>query len=233
MTNKRADFGYYFNVGQDVLNHALDPSTNVPKLQLGDSTTGESDSDGAELWGQPGIVSAPAAPTSGNASCQTVVLKRGDHDIVLALRDVRTAQMYGSLKAGETAVFATTGQARTLYKNNGAIVHYTTSTNAVGGSSMTCEFGPDGFHVVTPWGTLSLDSNGFSLTMGQAGITLTPAGLAKMMGAQASVLGSVVACSGTLGTFLGPTASFVPVQAALAGLAGPTGKPSSNVFLAL
>src|ERR1019366_2719984 len=95
-------FGRLFDVGLDLLASTLDPSTGTITAQLGDVTKDRADSDSAELWfGAPGLVARPALPTQGQASCQCIALKRSDHDLAFAYRDLRASSIHGNLASGE------------------------------------------------------------------------------------------------------------------------------------
>ena len=229
--HKTDAFSYLFDIGQDILHAGLDPETNVALCQLGDSTAQTPDSDAAELWQTPGVWSLPAAPTPGQPACQAVCLKRSDHDIIIATRDVRNSSIYGNLKPGETCVGASTGQARTLYKANGSINHIVTSDNTPGGTMFSESLGPDGFSLVTPWGGITINSAGITITAGNAALVLTAEGDAKLIGQTASVNGSVAAIAGTVMTMIGPEAT--PVTGA--GYGPPGGGPvvlaSTHVFV--
>jgi|SRR6185312_10070947 len=226
---------YLYSIGKDVLYAAINKVTGVVEVQLGDSVEGTADSDKAELWYPPGFVAIPAPPTKGQASCQAIAFQRGDHDAIVATRDTRNSSIYGKLKAGETCVFASIGQARTIYKADGSITHYTTADNSPGGVQHSVTLSPDGWKVVTQFGSITLDAAGITLTVGPAALVLTPAGLAKLMGTQASMQGSIAAVAGTIATCLGPAATPTPgapsLTSAIHGLNGASGAPSVNVFI--
>lgn len=215
----------------DVLVTVLNRTTKVIQAQIGDATGATPDSDDAEWWQASGFASLPAAPTqgSGGGACQAVVLKHGDRDVIIASRDTRNSGIYGNLKSGETCVYAATGQARTLYKANGAIVHYTTADNTSSGTGVSAYFGPDKIQLINQWGAITIDSNGITLTSGGASLQLTPTGDAKMLGTTASVHGSAAAISGDVMTMIGPHAT--PANPALWGLSGVAGVASTNVFV--
>src|SRR5579864_7438238 len=146
-------FSYLFDMGKDVLQAALDPTTKIIQAQLGDSTHPFTSSNQAEWWQHTGFASMPAPPTQGGPSCQVLMIKRSDFDIVFASRDTRAAAMYGTLKPGECAIFGTVGQGRVLIKQNGAVVAFTTSDNTTSGQSQTMYHGPDGWRVVNQFGS--------------------------------------------------------------------------------
>lgn len=212
-----------------MLNTSLDPTTKVVKLVLGDAVSGENDADGAvEMWGPPGIISMPAPPTSGAPSCQTIVLKRGDHDIVIALRDTRAAQIYGNLKAGETAVFATVGQARGLFKADGSINFYTTVNNQPGGNALAVSITPstDTISAVNSKGYgFIINDNGVTLSAGAASLTLNSNGSVSLVGTASTQIdgGNII-----LGSVAIPVTNSV-----LVGVTGVAGVPSTKVFAAL
>ncbi len=225
-------FSYLFDVGKDVLNTVLNPTTKVIQAQIGDSTSGSVTSNNAEWWQHTGFASRPTTPTKGNSSCQVIALKRSDHDIIIATRDTRGTSIYGNLKDGETCIYASQGQARTLYKANGAIIHYTTSDNTAGGTSVSAYIGPDAIRLTNQFGGLSIDSSGITLSTGQAAVTLSVAGIAKLLGTQVAVQGSVAAISGSVSTCVGPNAlPLNPLSACAYSPAGPINLVSTNVFI--
>lgn len=222
---------HLLNIGFDVMAVVLDKVTHAIVAQIGDSTNAVVDSDRAEWWQHTGFASMPAAPTQGAASCQGIAIKHSDRDMVIASRDLRAASIYGNLKPGETCVYAATGAARTLYKANGSVVDYTTSDNTAGGTSISAALSPTGYSLVTPWGAITINSNGITLTAGQASLTLTPDGVATLAGTQVEVAGSVAAIQGTVGTFIGPKAVPTPATGAAMGPGAPLNLFSTNVFI--
>lgn len=232
---ERTALGDIFSIGLDVTSCKIDPTTGAMLAQLGDATGAEADSDAAEIWQQAGIASLPAPPSSGTSSCQALAIRRTDRDIIFATCDKRATSTYGKLNPGETCVFATVGQARTLYKADGHVVDMTTSDNTPTGKTHTSSLGPDGFKVVTVFGGLSIDENGITLTLanGQGALTISPAGEVKLMGVLVSVLGQVVGIAGKTATCLGsaaaPTLAPGPTSV-LIGPVGSSGVASRSVF---
>lgn len=234
-------FTYLFDVGKDILFAGLDKATATILCQLGNATDQVADSDSAELWQQPGFWSLPAAPTQGKPSCQAVVLKRSDRDIIIATRDLRSSSIYGNLKPGETCVGASTGQARTLYKANGAIIGYTTRDNTPSGQSVINYTGPDKIQFAI--GTLSITmdpaTQKITISAGPTALVLDgAAGKATLSGTQAALAGSLVAVAGSIATCIGANAipSGVPgttpgPTSCLLGLTGVAAVPSHNVFI--
>jgi hypothetical protein len=224
-------FEHLLNVGADVMAVVLDSVTNAIVAQLGNATTENVDHDGAEWWQHTGWASMPAAPTQGAASCQAIAIRHSDRDMVVASKDLRAAKIYANLKPGECCMYATVGAARQFCKANGHVVQYTTVNNDQTSTSHSTDLGPDGFHLVTSFGALSLDKNGFTVTLGSASITISPTGVITIAGQQVEVNGSVVAVSGVAGTFIGPAATPNPIAAAIYGPAGVMGVASTTVFI--
>lgn len=135
-------FAYLFDVGKDILATTQDLSTGVLSAQTGDSTTQTPDADHAEWWQHAGFASRPATPSQGNASCQGLVLKRSDQDIIFATRDTRGTAILGNLSDGETCVYASASQARTVWKADGSVSHITTDDNTVKGNSVFIRVDP-------------------------------------------------------------------------------------------
>jgi len=169
-------FSRLFDVGLDVLATTLDIKTGTLTAQLGDVTKDRADSDLAECWfGAPGLAARAALPTQGQASCQTIVLKRGDHDIAFAYRDLRANDIYANLAPGEGCFYATSGMARSFVKADGSSRQYTTDDNTKTGNTIWCGVssyyqGIDGqphlggeWRYYGPWGGAWHDSSGYHL----------------------------------------------------------------------
>jgi hypothetical protein len=233
-------FSQFFFVGVDVLSTTIHPTTKAILAQTGDATKSVVESDGVEWWQTAGVSSRAAKAVAGKAACQAIGLKRGSRDIIFATRDLRSSTIYGALKEGETCVYATTGQARLLFKADGSQEALTTDDNTTSGVTMTKYFGPDGFRLTLPWGQMSFDKNGFMVSVeGGGALIITPDGKAKLMATKVSVEGSLVAVSGSVKTVLGPKAAIVPRIGALFGLSSPGGSAaapavaSSNVVISV
>jgi hypothetical protein len=234
---RRAVFAQLIGIGQDILTTLVDKVTGTISAQLGDATNGIPDIDAAEWVQHVGFWSRPAdptpnAPVNGAVSAQCVTIKNGDRDVVVASRDLRSNSVYGNIKAGETCVGATAGQARVYCKANGAVVLYTTANNESSGTSVMAYVGPDQIQLANSFGAITIDSTGITITAGQAALVLTAAGDAKLMGQTATVNGSIAAISGTSLTTVGPMPA-VPATPALYGLSGIAGLPSTNVFISV
>jgi hypothetical protein len=128
---------FLFDVS-DVLSSTLDPSTGTLTIQLGDVTKDRADTSKAEVWqGASGICSRPALPTQGKASCQAFHLKRSDHDVAFAYRDLRATAIYKNLSPGDTAVYATSGAAIAMCRaKDGGARQLTTDTNDATGRTI-------------------------------------------------------------------------------------------------
>ena len=228
-------FAHLFVVGADILATTLDGQTKTIRAQLGNSTDGTVVSQSVEWWQHAGFASRPAKATKGGTSCQAIAIRTNDHDVIVATRDTRGTGIYGNLKDGETCVYAAGSQARTIYKADGSITHLTTSDNTPNGTTIAETLGPDGYHLTTPFGGLSIDATGVTLTAGQAAITLSPAGIAKVLGQQVEVQGQIALVAGQIATCIGPAAAPTPgvlgPTSAVHGPTGVAGAGSSNVFI--
>lgn len=136
-------------------------------LNLGVAESGEMQSQQAELWSVPGIISVPVLPTqatNNTDAAQVLYYNHPDQNIAFAMRDTRSQSIAGNINPGETCVYAPGGQARVLLKNDGTINMVTTSDNTPNGTNMQFSFGPAGWYVVMPWGKLSFDQAGFRVS---------------------------------------------------------------------
>lgn len=229
-------FGQLFAIGKDILSSTLS-STGVLLAQIGDSISGVAESDNLEIWQHAGFASRPAVPTQGKSSCQAVILQQADHDLIIATRDTRGTTIYGQLKDGEACVYAPGAMGRVLFKKDGSVTRYTTDDNTDSGTSISDRLGPDGWTVTTPWGTVSLTAQGFTLSVeGGGAITITPEGVANFIATQVAMHGQLAAVSGKLMTVIGP--NVVPSVPGAPGLNsahyGPTPTAaalSGNVFI--
>jgi hypothetical protein len=134
--------GQVFDIGVDILCTTIDPSTGMLSAQTGDSTTQTPDSDKSEWWQHTGFSSRPATPSVGNASCQGIVLKQNDRDQVIATRDVRGTAILGNLADGETCVYASGAQGRTVWKADGSVRDMTTDNNKSTGNAVFAGISP-------------------------------------------------------------------------------------------
>jgi hypothetical protein len=242
MPNSQELFSQFFDIGKDVMSAVLDATTKVIVARVGSTTAQTTDSGQNEWWQHTGFSSKPAPPTQGNVSCQTMRVRTGRRDIIFATRDTRSSSVYGNLKDGEACVYATVGQARTFYKANGSIVHYTTANNTTGGSSVTLEVGPAHIQMMNQFGSITIDSNGITLNAQGSSLTLGASGKASLVGQTVGVTGSGVSISGSIATSIGASpgsqtllgASATPATAVGYGAPGSGPAPvlaSTTVFV--
>jgi hypothetical protein len=230
-------FAQMFDVGRDILVTYLNAATNVILAQTGDSTGSVPDADAAEWWQHTGFWSRPALPTQGGSSCQGLIIKRGDRDVIYASRDTRNSSIYGKLGDGETCVGASTGQARTIYKSDGSIHHVTTVGNTPGGTTFIVNQSSDGsFTIQAPAALFQIDATG-KITLGntKCGLTMDPAtGKVLIFGTIVQAQASGVAMvSGDVATVVGPKATVTPANAAAYSVVGPANVVSTNVFISV
>lgn len=235
--NRNEVFSQLFDIGKDILITTLNATTKVILAQIGDSTNATADADEAEWWQHTGFTSRPAKPTSGNASCQGLILK-GNRDIVFGSRDTRGTSIYGNLKDGATCIYASGAHGRTLYDADGSIWNITTIGNVAGGTTCATRLAPDGsFSIRLPNAMFDIEAGG-KISLGNAGggITIDPVAGVHMFGQVVKVQASGVAMvSGDVATLLGPhpvpTAPAPGPGSALLGLTGVAAAPSANVFI--
>lgn len=132
-------------------------------LNLGFAESGEGQSQQAELWNSPGIISVPALPTAANNNsdaAQGLYYNHSDQNIIFAVRDTRSQAIAKNINPGETCVYAPGSQASVLLKNDGTATLSTTDDNTATGNSLKVSVGPAGIQLITPWATLVLDQTG-------------------------------------------------------------------------
>jgi hypothetical protein len=182
-----------FAIGVDVLRTYLSDAKRTLLAKLGTAFgDGDTETSDAEWYQQVGFVSLPPAAGNGDA-CQCVVLRRGDHDAVVASRDLRGQALAGLLKEGETCVYAAgedgNAQGRLMVKRDGAVTLLTTVGNVPGGASVYLRLSPDGLEFVAPFGSLKFDATGFHVRHA-SGARIDLGGIGGIPGADA--LGSYV-----------------------------------------
>lgn len=144
-----------------VLYAATDKATGAISCQLGDVKSREIIEPSAPVFQIWGALSLPAVPIAGVAAAEAVTLNTSSGNVVIGGRSVRSAEIAGLLKMGESAFFADGSRASTLYKLDGSIVHYTTIDNTKDGRAVAQWITPTGFRQEWPWGRTRLDSTGF------------------------------------------------------------------------
>lgn len=185
-------------VGYDILTTTVDKATKKILAQLGSVTGETTDSDNAEWWQHCGFASRPPKPEAKKTAAQAVVIKAGDHDIVIASQDLRGLELYGKLDHGETALYSAgddgKGQARVLLKKDGSVNLYTRKGNAPDGTGMLIQLDAKGgaARILNDKGFgLIVDQDGIKLTAGDASLTLGADGSVSLVGkAQTQVDGS-------------------------------------------
>lgn len=217
-------------IGVDILNAVRDAVTKTVLFQTGDVVTGQVESDRVESWQHAGFCSMPGNPLPGQAACQGIVWKRGDIDVCTNTRDLRGQEIAGALGAGETCVYAAgadgTGQARSMWKTNGSINHYTRVGNTANGAGMGIFINPadDSISIVNGAG------NGILIKTDGIYITSTGSALKLLTSGECSLVGSgtcqVDGTSVTIGSRVLPG-----VNSAITGVTGVAGKASLKVFI--
>lgn len=178
-----------FKFGYDVLSTAIDTATNAISAQIGDVSAGVAEASEDEWWQHVGFASRPAKGVLGQGASQCIAITRSDRNAIIATRDARGFAIYGNLKDGETCVYAPASMARTFYKADGSVTHYTTADNTPEGEAIYWRMARDGFSWKAPWGTLIWDAQGLRATDASgAKLILAPAG---SPGAPLSVVKSV------------------------------------------
>lgn len=218
-----------FQVGIDILKSKVSAVTKAILVQTGDVGNEASEADNVEWWQHAGFVSLPSDPRAKQAACQGVIIRRGDHDVCIASRDLRGLELAGQLKPGETCIYGGgalgAAQGRMLIKQNGSINLYTREGNSSTGAGMGIFINPDddSISIVNSQGFgMLIKSDGVYLTSGDAGLSLKGNSAKLVATGQTQVDGA--------GIILG--AVGVPgVNSALAGPAGITGLPSAKVLI--
>lgn len=220
----------WFQIGIDILNTIVDAATQSILAQTGDALNQVTESDRNEWWQHVGFISRPSKPDPKKASAQGVVIRQGDHDAVIASRDLRGQELKGSLDYGETCVYAPgtdgKGQARTLYKKDGSIHHYTRVGNSPTGAGMVMQLDASGnaARVLNGLGYgIVIDEDGVSITSKDASLTLAANGDVTLVGkGNTQVDGSGI----VIGSLAAPG-----INSALTGVTGIAGKASLKVLI--
>lgn len=184
--------------------------------QTGDAVTGSVSDPDAVLWQSLGVVARPKKPSADGSACQAVVLKTSGRDYCIAYRDVRALELAGALGEGDTAIYATEGQARALFKADGSVTIITTADNTAAGQTVALSVGPDGIKMFGPWGAMTLDAAGFQVAVAGGATTL-------VMDADGMTVSGKTASLATGGVMLGATASVPVATSALT--------PCASVFV--
>jgi hypothetical protein len=126
-----------FSPGTDVLGTEQDEKGTI-LAQTGDVIGEEVHSDQAEWWQHVGFASRPAKAEPGKSACQAISINQGSNDLIVATRDVRGSSLYGTLREGETCVYApgpkNQGTGKILLQDDGSA---STITVTAGGQTVT------------------------------------------------------------------------------------------------
>lgn len=161
---------------KDVLSSTRDSKTGSILYNIGNALDSSSAvTNGAEVWQTPGLISIPSEIGSSKADKtkvpQAICLTRGDRDIVIAQKDIRTQTLAGSLSPGDTCLYAggrdATGQPRILLKGtDNSINLYTKKDNDSGGTGLGLFInGNDDSITIT-------NSKGFGIIINEDGIKI-------------------------------------------------------------
>lgn len=85
------------------------------------------------------------------------------HSVVIAVLGNKQWQLAGNADGGDIVIPCPLGPARLIMRSSGSI---TAVTRAADGSDVAMWIQGDGFHVVGPWGSISLDNYGFRVNAG-------------------------------------------------------------------
>lgn len=213
--------GELFRVGIGVLRTYI-AETGAVMAQTGDAATEFVDRDDVMWWQHIGFISRPSKPKLKQAAAEVVKLIRGSYDVIIASRDLRGLKLAGSLKEGETCIYAAgengDGQARILLKGDGTVAIYTLTGNADGGESVTIQVRPSGeIHIASPLGGVSITDGKITLiSKAGSGLQLDADGF-KTIG-QNAIIGGNVTLGDATATGVATQASLTPLFVALAGL---------------
>jgi hypothetical protein len=209
-----------FQIGVDILNTIRSAATKAILARTGDAVSETTDSDNVEWWQHVGFISRPPKPDPGKSACQGVVIRRGDHDVCIASKDLRGLDLAGNLEDGETCVYAPgangTAQGRILLKANGSVAIYALKGNTSAGTSVTIQCNADGtINLASEYGAVALTSSGIQIgTANGAGIELNASGV-SLLGATVLVNGGSVVLGNSSAT---PLAHAIPTLAAITAL---------------
>ena len=225
-----SSIGDLFQIGIHVLKTTISATTKKILAQTGNvNGEGLTESDGVEWWQHYGFASRPPKPVAGKEAPQAIVVRQGTIDAAIASQDLRGLEIYGNLAEGETCIYATgedgEGQARTLYKKNGSITHYTRKGNTSGGTGMMFQLdaAAGAIRMLNDKGyAIILDADGITITCGTTALVLTPNSAKLISPGQTQIDGGGV-CIGSLA---------VPgINSALTGVTGVAGKASLKVVI--
>lgn len=227
-------------VGYDILSTTVNSVTKKILVQLGNVFKETTDTDNAEWWQHVGFASRPPKPEAKKQAAQAVVIKAGDHDIILASQDLRGLELYGNLSDGETCVYAPgedgNGQARILLKKDGSINLFTKKGNAATGTGMGVFVNADGsVSVVSHSGAAFLIGSDGSVKMfnGSGAVQIDAAGAVKISGSKVSISAPAIVLGGTVPGAVVTSidlSALIPIIATGISGAGPSGAAAAAAF---
>lgn len=150
-----------------VLYASADKGTGAITAQIGDVGSGEVLDPAAPVFQAWGFLSLPAPPVPGVSAPESIALKAGSGDILVAGRSVRSAAIAGLIKQGETAIYADGSQAVILEKLDGSINLLTTHDNTNTGRNVQFRIEPvdvdkvqGGLRFEWPWSRFKIQQDG-------------------------------------------------------------------------
>lgn len=196
--------------------------------QTGDVHSGEVYDPEAVVFHQWGLLSMPAAPVPGESAPEGIVFKTGSGDVVVGGRSVRSGEIAGLIKPGESCFFADGSRASILCKNDGSVRLVTTHDNSRGGRTIAATVGTNGVDLSTPWSRLTISD------LGIHGYCVRSDGSAGAYFDLGSVAG-LPAPFDAMGTYLAMGANLVRIEGQTialgtdAGVAEPVAKATTTV----
>ena len=119
-----------------------------------------SDAEDAEIWSHGCLIYRPADPDA-DGSCQVVTARIGDHNVILASRDLRVGKYAPALNPGDCALVST-NRAAVIVSGNGSVRMFRSGETV----DSYIEIAEDGALLFgNQWGAISLNANGFSVTL--------------------------------------------------------------------
>lgn len=225
-----ADWSQFFDVGKDILVATADGTTGGITCQTGNAVDSTANKDSAEIWGPAGYYAVPANPTKGKPSCQALILKCSDYDVVFGTRDPRDAAVVGNLSPGDRVVAGGyPSQSRLHVKFDGSVSLLTTDDNTATGNAVFYRISAKESRFWSPWGSQVHDATGYhARTFHGAKLDLGGLGLPapfSAFGSMGSLSADMIFMQGalvSLGLDQGLTMAVVqalPLQTVLAALA--------------
>ena len=204
-----------FSLGVDILGTRQNERGTM-LAQTGDVIGEGVSSVDAEFWQHVGFASRPAKAVVGKDACQAITINTGSADVVIATRDLRANALIGTLKEGDTLIYAAgpanAGTAKLLLSGDGSV------TVTAGGTT-----------VVIKGDSVAVNSGKVNLGNGAAegvvcGGSAFQQWASNIEGAVSALIQSVGATPTAVGAPVDPT-----VLTRATGLTFPAGEISSSV----